>query len=166
MRLRNRTVQQGADQNVIEGIRKDLQGLPALYLGRRQFTPTSLEDFIQARIDAASAILAAKAAWEKAVADYEAAAIDTDLVVRDLQGFVVGAFGDDSPVLADFGFTPRKLPLWTEEKKAAAVKKRAATRVARGTRGPKAKLAITGAPPATAATATPEAPSGKPPDTK
>ncbi|HEY8038591.1 MAG TPA: hypothetical protein VIF15_02305, partial [Polyangiaceae bacterium] len=55
-------------------------------------------------------------------------------------------FGTQADVLADFGMTPRKAatPL-TVEQKAAAAAKRKATRAARGTKGPKAKLGIHGA---------------------
>ena len=108
------------------------------------FTPTTLEDYFQARIDAASAIVTARAAWLKAIADYEALYDDANVVRQDLKQLVRGAFGRDSPQLADFGFAPRKSVTWTEAKKAAAVAKRAATRAARGTRGPKARLAIKG----------------------
>jgi hypothetical protein len=145
MRIRNRTTLQGSDQQIIEGIRGDLLGMTTLYLGGRTFTPQTLEQFIQIRIDAASAIAEARAAWLKTIADYEGIDADTRIVVRDLQRLVVGAFGDQSPKLAHFGFTPEKKPAWSEETKAAAVVKRAATRAARSTRGPRARLAIKGA---------------------
>jgi hypothetical protein len=57
---------------------------------------------------------------------------------------IIGRFGADSPVLADFKMAPRKKAVLTPEQKAAAVEKRMATRRARGTMGPKAKLKITG----------------------
>jgi hypothetical protein len=149
---RNRTAAIGADQQAIEGVRKDLQAMPTLYLARQIFTPASLEQRIQARIDAANAITVAKAAWLKAVADYDALDGETSLILRDLKRLVVGAFGDDSPKLADFGFTAKKVTTLTEEQKAQAVAKRAATRAARGTRGPKAKLSVTGSAPSTSST--------------
>ncbi|HEY8086615.1 MAG TPA: hypothetical protein VIF09_02180 [Polyangiaceae bacterium] len=59
--------------------------------------------------------------------------------------FIRGTFGNQPDVLADFGLPPKKTraPL-TVEQKAAAKAKREATRKARGTVGPVAKLAITG----------------------
>jgi hypothetical protein len=141
---RNRTAVIATDQQAIEGVKKDLQGMPTLYLARTVFTPASLEQRIQARVDAANAVIVAKAAWLKAVADYDALDSGTSLILRDLKRLVVGAFGDDSPKLADFGFTPRKVTTLTEQQKAEAVAKRAATRRARGTLGPKAKLSIKG----------------------
>ena len=55
-------------------------------------------------------------------------------------------FGTQADVLADFGLAPEKArtPL-TVEQKAAAAAKREATRVARGTKGAKAKKGIKGA---------------------
>jgi hypothetical protein len=143
LRIRNRTVAQGADQQVIAGVRKDLQGVAILYLGGRTFTPSTLEDYVQARIAAASAILVAKAAWQKAISDYEAVDAEASVVIRDLKRFIVSSFGDNSPKLADFGFGWSLQAPWPEERKKAAVAKRAATRKARNTLGMKAKLGVT-----------------------
>lgn len=59
--------------------------------------------------------------------------------------FVRATFGNQPDVLADFGIPPKKArtPMTTEQK-AASKAKAEATREARGTKGPKAKLAITG----------------------
>jgi hypothetical protein len=59
--------------------------------------------------------------------------------------FVKATYGDTPDVLADFGLAPKKAPRpLTPEQKAAAKAKRKATRVARGTKGPVAKLATVG----------------------
>ena len=143
LKTRNRTITQGTDQQVIEGIRKDLQTVAVLYLGSKTFTPAALEAYVQARIAAASAILVAKAAWQKSITDYEEVDADTSVVVRDLKRFVVSSFGESSPKMADFGFG-WSLPVpWPEAKKKAAVAKRAATRLARNTLGHKQKLGVT-----------------------
>jgi len=142
--IRNRTMQQGADQNVVQAIRKHLQGFPGMHLATKPFTPATLQDRIQARISATAAILAAKAAWEQAIRDFDALDGETDAVVRDLRGLISAIYGEESTEYADFGFAVRKKSKWTEEKKQLAVVRRAATRQARGTRGPKAKLAIKG----------------------
>lgn len=155
MKLRNRTVTQGFDQQAREGVRKNLTGMSTLYLGTRQFTPTELEDFIQARIDAATRVIQAKAAWVQAARAYVALDHETSVVLADLKRFVMGAFGPQSPRLADFGFAAPKVVTLTEAQKKEAVAKRAATRKARGTLGPKAKLAIKGTPPTGAPPAMP-----------
>ena len=64
--IKNRTHTQGLDQHVIEGIRKDLAGMGSMPLDGKVYTPATLEARIQARIDAATAILVAKAAWQHA----------------------------------------------------------------------------------------------------
>ncbi len=143
-RVTNRVEQQGADQKVLQGVRTVLQGMPMVYLGREFLTIPDLEVRIQARIDAATKILAAKAAWQQAVTEYEAIDDKTSVIVRDLLNTVIGAFGADSPKLADFGFVAPRRAQWTPEMTTAAVAKRKATREARRTMGPKAKLAIKG----------------------
>jgi hypothetical protein len=149
MRSRNRLVTQGHDVQAVEGIRKNLQGATVLHLGARTFTPSSLEARVQARIDAANAIAAARARWLDAVAVYDAIDPDVYLVVRDLQHWVVAAFGEESPVMAEFGFQLRKKAVMTPEQKEKAIARRAATRKARRTLGPKARLAVKGTPPPT-----------------
>jgi len=59
--------------------------------------------------------------------------------------FLKAMFGNSPDVLADFGLAPRKAPKpLTTEQKAVAKAKRAATRKARNTQGPVAKLATVG----------------------
>jgi hypothetical protein len=144
MTKKNRLTTQAADGRIIAGIKKDLQTVSSLPLGGDTYTPTSLVAFIQSRIDAANAVAIAKANWLSAVATYEALDTKGTVVVHDLKQYVMGAFGKTSPQLADFGFSAPKTATQTPEEKAAAVVKRAATRKARGTMGPKAKLAVTG----------------------
>lgn len=86
----------------------------------------------------------AKAAWQEAIRQYQAIDAKATPVITGLKQFVLNTFGRNSPQLADFGFAPRKVTTLTPAKKQQAVQKRAATRAARGTKGPVAKLAITG----------------------
>ena len=144
MKTRNRTTTLATDRQAVQGVQKNLQGMSTLYLAGQTFTPATLEERIQARVDLATRIATAEAAWRKAIADYRAIDKQTDLVLRDLRRLVVGAYGDDSPKLAEFGFAAPRRVQWTEEQKQAAVAKRAATRAARRTMGPKAKLKIRG----------------------
>ena len=139
-----RGIRVGQDQMILEGIQKDLQHMPALYLGGKTYTPATLTAYIGSRIAAANRIITAKAEWLAAIKAYKDLDADAAIVVHDLKALVLGAFGRESVKLADFGFRPRKKPVLTPEQKAAAVEKRKATRLARGTMGPKAKLAIKG----------------------
>jgi hypothetical protein len=161
----NRTTKQGTDQAVIQGIKLDLQTMTSLPLGGTTYTPTSLVAFIQSHIDAANAIVTAKANWEKAIATYTGIDKQAQVVLHDLKALVLATFGATSPKLADFGYLPRKVTVLTPEQKAAAAAKRAATRKARGTMGPKAKLKVTGATAAANAAASAPAPSASNPQT-
>jgi hypothetical protein len=172
MTTTNRTSKQGTEQQIIQGIKLDLQTMTNLALGGTSYTPTSLVAFIQSHIDAANAIVTAKANWQKAIATYTAIDKQAQVVLHDLKALVLATFGASSAKIADFGYRPRKVAVLTPEQKAAAAVKRAATRKARGTMGPKAKLKVTGATatasaaaPVTPATTAPEAASATPPAT-
>ncbi len=140
----NRETTLAHDGQVILGIKKDLQNVTSMPIGGEAYTPASLEAFIQSRIDAANKVATTKAAWLDAVKEYDALDPKVTAVVSGLKVYVLNAFGKASPLLADFGFAAPKVTVMTPERKAQAVAKRAATRAARGTQGPVAKLAVTG----------------------
>jgi hypothetical protein len=164
MATQNRTNTQGKDQQVIQGVNKDLSTMSSLPLGAETYTPASLVAFVQSRIDAANQVAVAKAAWQNAAKAYDALNTKVTVVVHDLKQLVIGAFGSTSPKLADFGFTARKVTVLTPEQKVAAAAKRKATREARNTLGPKAKLKVKGTvtPTAPATAATPAVPAVAP----
>jgi hypothetical protein len=140
----NRPTTQAHDAQMIVGIKKDLQNVSSLILNAVTFTPTTLAALLQSRIDAANEAEVARANWIAASQKYKA--IDTQAVpvVSGFKQYVLNTFGKTSVLLADFGVAaPKRTPM-TPEQKQAAVAKRAATRKARGTTGPKAKLAVTG----------------------
>jgi hypothetical protein len=140
----NRPVTQAHDGQVIVGIKKDLQNVPSLPAGGSTLTMTTIEALIQSRIDAANAVDVARATWLDATAKYQALNAQVTPVVRALRNYVIGAFGANSPVLADFGFTPPRKAVLTPEQNVAKALKAAATRKARGTMGTKEKLKIKG----------------------
>lgn len=157
----NRPTMQARDAQVILGIAKNLQTAPSLALAGTTFTPATLTTLVQSRINAANAIVAAKATFHKEVVAFGVLSAQVTLVLRGLRQLVINTFGEDSTVLADFGFTATTRKPLTPEQKVAKAAKAKATREARGTKGPKAKLAIKGAvsttPPATPAEPTPPA---------
>lgn len=150
---KTRIEKQATDQQVVEGIQKDLQTTTAFILGGTSYTAATLVTFILSHIAAANAVLTTKAAWQNAIKTYKGLDTQATVVLRDLKNLVIATFGSTSPKLADFGYAPRKVTVLTPAQKAAAAEKRAATRKARGTLGPKKKLAITGATAAAAAAA-------------
>jgi hypothetical protein len=150
----NRSTTQAHDAQVIAGIKKDLQATTTLLLAGSSYTPTSLVALVQSRIDQASKVAIARASWLAEVATFQKLNAQVAPVVRGLRQYVVNAYGETSPVLADFAFTPTKRATQTAEDKATAAVKRKETRTLRGTKGKKAKLAIK----ATSVPATPPAP--------
>ena len=161
-RVTTRTGITGEDQQVIAGIKQDLQQMSSFPLGGATFTPTSLVAFIQSRIDAASAVATTKANWLSAVKTYEAINAQATVVVRELKAMVIATYGSGSQKLADFGFTAVTRTPLTPAQKVERAAKALATRKARGTLGSKQKKAITGAtpaasPPASSTPATPAA---------
>ncbi|HEY3821355.1 MAG TPA: hypothetical protein VGL81_29515 [Polyangiaceae bacterium] len=160
MATNSRTNKQGKDQQVIQGVQKDLETMSSLPLGGETFTPASLVTLVQSRIDAGNQVVTAKANWQNAAKTYTAIDTKCTVVVHDLKQLVIGAFGATSSKLADFGFTARKVTVLTPDQKVAAAAKRKATRAARNTMGPKKKLTVTGvtAAAAAAASAAPVAP--------
>ncbi len=74
----------------------------------------------------------------------KAARAKATVLTASLKKYVVAHFGESSPVLADFGFTPRKLAQKTVAEKFQTVEKQLATRAARHTMGSRQKSAIHG----------------------
>ena len=153
----NRPFTQAHDGQVVVGIGKNLQNVASLAVGGSTLTMVAIEALVQSRIDAASAVDVARANWLDATAKYEALNAQVTPVVRGLRRYVIDAFGENSPVLADFGFTPPKKVVLTPEQNVARAEKALATRKARGTMGKKEKLKIKGTV-ATTAPATPASP--------
>jgi len=162
----NRSLTQAHDGQVILGIKKDLQNVPSLPLAGSTYTMAALAALVQSRIDAANTVVNARAQWVDASATYQTLNTKVTQVVRGLRQYVINVYGPESPLLADFGFTPSKRTPLTPEQKVARAAKAAATRKARGTLGKKQKAKIKGTvsptapatPPALAPTATPAAP--------
>jgi hypothetical protein len=138
----NRSTIQAHDGQVIVGIGKHLQNVSSIPAGGKTLTPAELTKLVQSRIDSANAVAAAKAHWHDAVASFKQLNTEMTQVNRDLRHFVIGTFGEASPVLADFGFAPPKRTKLTPEQKAAAAKKRLATRKARHVMGKKQRLNV------------------------
>jgi hypothetical protein len=153
----NRPTTEGHDVQVLVGIKKNLQNVSSLPLAGTTYTMTALEQLIQSRIDAANAVVNERANWLHASATYKALNAQVTQVVRALRQYALNAFGQNSPTLADFGFTPPKKVTLTPEQKAARTAKALATRKARGTLGKKQKKAIEGTGPTTAPATPPAA---------
>jgi hypothetical protein len=132
------------DTRTITATRAHLASLATITLDGVRKTPADIEKTCQSSIDAAGATAAAEAAFHEAVASETAAAQASDAMDGALRRFLVSQFRTSPDVLADFGIVLRKPATPTVQTKSVAVAKRAATRVARHTLGPKAKATIKG----------------------
>jgi len=149
MSFQTRNNRIAADQALIAGIQKFLTSYPSLPVDGQTMTVTAIVQLLQDRINASQAALAAEAAHVaaiKAESDVRAKTAASQLSLRQI---VQGMFSGSPDSLAVFGLKPRKASSETATTRAAAAVKAKATRKARGTLGPKAKLAITGSTPAT-----------------
>jgi hypothetical protein len=144
----SRTTTQGKDQDVINGIEKELQSMTTMFLGGAIYTPDSLVALVQSRITLANAIATARAAWVNELAAYAALDRKVNVVLGDLRHLVMSAFGRETPKLASFGFPIPKVPSMTPEQRAIAARKAHATRKARKTMGKKQKALVKGEAPA------------------
>ena len=127
------------------GTQKHLSTVTQVLVGSGTFTPAQVETQLQAFSTLRTDVDTAKAAVKAKLVDEAAQAPPLRAFFIAFIAFVRAAFGNSPDILADFGLQPKKVrvPL-TALQKAAAAAKRKATREARGTKGPKAKLAVTG----------------------
>jgi len=151
--LERRSDQLAADRALIEGVQQFLADYPSVHVGSRRMTPDQIVQILQERVEAnlaADAAAAAHAAAVKANRDKRAA---TARFEQSLRKVVHGMFSESPDVLAVFALRPPKVPTLTAEAKKEAVAKNKATRLARHTLGPKARLAIHGEVPGTSVVA-------------
>ena len=153
----NRTTQQDRNRKGIAAIQKYLSQLASMSVAGVAYTPTQFIALLQKDIDLADAASNAKEDLRVAAgAAREQRATMTPIMVG-FRAFLENMFTDPSTI-AEFGFPVRSRSGLTAEAKAVAVNKRAATRTARHTMGPKQKKDIKG----TVAPTEPEAASSAP----
>lgn len=160
----DRVSQRAGDQNLLDGCKEKMAGMTTVPVAGQQVPVTEVFDTVQKRIDANDAVVPAEAAFHKAVQNNRQVRSSTAKFVRDLISTIRTLFGSDVDTLAVFGQKPPKTRTKTPTVLVQASAKAKATRTARGTKGKKARLAITGAAPAAepAAQTTPASPAAPP----
>jgi hypothetical protein len=148
------------------GVAKHFASATSVTLKNVAWKPADIETVFQAAIDAPKTVAAAKATWQKTVADGKASRSKALALLASLRDFLVATSGEVD-LLGDFGFAPAKTKKVPVKTKATAVDKTLATRALLGTMGKvqkkQAKAAAKAAPkPATTAPA-PTAPSSPKP---
>jgi len=143
----SRTTRQNQLRLVLEGIAKHFSSMTSVMLGGQSVTLADLTSRIQSDINASDAYVQAEAASTVALDAEQASHEALDPMLRLFKLFVIAQFGDTidaSAQLADFGYAPRKVPTESLATKTLAASKAKATRAARHTMGPKARLLVKG----------------------
>ncbi len=146
-----RAEQQAADQKLETGIQQNLTSV--ITIGGTKYTATQLAAVFQARIDARNAVDVAKGAYQKALAALSTEIATSKGLVAGTKSVLLVMFMGAPDTLAEMGLSERKTPVKNVAVKAGAIEKSLATRVARHTTGPKARLKVTGVAAAPAAAA-------------
>jgi hypothetical protein len=129
---------------LIVGATKHLPTGPAVSFDGSAYTQDQVTEMLQALVDLRANVDAAKAAVKDHLALEAARAPALAAFSRQFRAFIKAAYANSPSALADFGISPRARVAQTVETKTAAVAKRAATRAARHTMGPKQRLAVKG----------------------
>ena len=133
-------------------------------LGNTTYTTASIVQALKSLEDALATVDAAQSGARDAVSALRATEATLAPLLRDYRSFLRATFSTAASQLADFGLPPVKVPRpLSSEERATATAKMRATRVARGTKSKKQKLAVKGnvtgiiVTPVTAPTAAPPA---------
>jgi alpha-D-ribose 1-methylphosphonate 5-triphosphate synthase subunit PhnG len=131
-------------QGLIAGTQKHFPN-GSFTLGKTAFTSASLVAALEGYEPVIARLNAAHAALQDAAAARLAMEATLDPIIRDYRNYLRATFSLAATELADFGMHPVKArtPL-NSDQRALATERMRATRKARGTKGPKQKLAIKG----------------------
>jgi hypothetical protein len=160
---KNRVDETLADQKLIDGLTKHASTITSLVIGGVAMATKDIIGTLQTRISTSNAALTTRATWQAAVAADKAERQKTKTIVSGVQQALMVAFAGQIDALADFGLTPRKVPVITPAEKTERTAKALATRAARHTLGKVQKSKITGDSPATATPAPAPLPAGPSP---
>jgi hypothetical protein len=145
-KVRNKNSKAAEVGQLIAGAKKRFpNGSQEILLEGASTTIDAVTKELQALVENRAAVVAAQAT-AKTTVETEASAMPALIALASaFTAFVKVSFRNKADALAEFGIKPPKArsPM-TAEQKAVAAAKRAATRAARGTKGPKAKKAVHG----------------------
>jgi hypothetical protein len=151
-RSSNKLVRATRDRQRIAGFQAHYAASAQVLIGNVQYTQAAAIEVYQSDLDADALVASTLAAYRKAVADAELAHQKTDAFDLQVKTFVAGVYGQPPGPAADFGIAAKVTHTVDATTMAEAVAKRAATRAARHTLGPRQKAKITGTTPATPST--------------
>jgi hypothetical protein len=139
-------------QAVLQGIQQDIPEGGSLTAVNGSYTKASMVSTLQSTLTLYAAVATQEATLKQTRLTLTAAIPATRQYYAELKGVITGFFHAGNPMLADFGFKPKKAPAQrTGAAMAEAALRSEQTRLIRGTVGPKKKLAVKYVGPITAA---------------
>ncbi len=141
---RSRVGMQAVYQAVVAGLLAYYQPSDVFLMKSGTCTRDELVARFQAYVAAAEKTKSAYQAWRASLQEEQAIELSVRSLRSGVRGIAQARFGKDGAQVLQFGFVPFRPAERTAESKAAAVKRAKATREARGTRGRKQRLEITG----------------------
>ncbi len=136
-------MQQQRLQMVRDATAKVLPATSALQLNGQSVTVSDFLSSLDSALATFAATNAAKAALKQTQSDRTQKVASVEAQVGYLKTYLVSLWGEGSPQLAPFGFTPKARTPLTSEQKALKTAKAKLTRNVRGTKGSKQKLGVT-----------------------
>jgi hypothetical protein len=127
-----------------DGLAKHFSNATPVTFAGRTYTRDQLASTLQELIDLRAKVEGRKASLAAAIATEATRAPTLIALERHLKAFVKATFTQAPEVLADFGISSKARTPQTTEAKALANARRAATRAARHTMGPKQKVKVKG----------------------
>ena len=133
---------QAANRKMSAGVTKYIK--KSVTLNGQEYAPKDIQAVLQDVADAEDNVDQLRLKLEAAVKAQNASQARAQMVASSLKGYVISHYGDTSPVLAEFGFSARKVAVKSVAEKMLVVQKQLATRAARHTMGSQQKSSIHG----------------------
>lgn len=115
-----------------------------IVLAGESVSEKDIANAIQASIDAEDACDELRGKLRVQLRASRAATRNAKQLTSSVKRYIITHYGENSPVLEEFGFSPRKVAQRTVAEKAQAVEKQLATRAARHTMGSRQKAEVHG----------------------
>jgi hypothetical protein len=169
MKIRNDTVVTNNNKRIAALKKYVTSSKTEIPIGGAKLKPADVIAVFQDSLDTRAAVTATQGSYKEALASRASAEQKRAVTDESLKQWVLNWFGVSSAEAHEFGYAARKVPDVSAATRANAVLLNHATREARGTKGPKAKLKIKGtlvaptAPAAPASVAAPAAAVSAPP---
>jgi hypothetical protein len=144
---KNKPSRQDRLRKILSGLSLHLQSTASITFGGVAHPVADLLAQIQKDITATDDTDKARAAWLQAVQRARDSHLQVDPVLGSIKQYVMLQYGNTqsaSTTLADFGYSPRKVPTVKPATQVASAAKAKATRTARHTMGTQQKKEVTG----------------------